>query len=473
MNPTVEDITKRGYIGGPDGARYELGSQEATDYLLKPVSVLSTDNAATTVEKRLDSLNSLSPTTKPGYTAPAPTGEPAPLPKAFFTNEAGQEAEYTEAQLRDEATRKFIQDGGYVMTRTEGPSLQAGELSVVNAKLEGLVNEITTYNVDADPGFKMQADSIKAEYAKLKTEMELANKQRAGAISTLGIRGGTSRYAGGVQQGIEGEELRQAGERLNEITRQEANAVSAARSAYQTGKFSQFNTQVAALEKIQTNKQKELEEFNKKLVETRKKVEETTIRASRDGVIASLLAQGVTDASEMLDYLNYNDAGEQVGDFTAKEVGDTLKLLAPGADLKNLTGTVKEFYALKGEGALPESITSLPEDEQFFTYLKMKKEATAAPAKPGKKGVTPGVKTITEAQARARGLPYSVVGSSEQEIINSLQSTTTPAWFKEKYLSEQGDPATLDATWNTYRIKVNNVSSKAATPTKSNNPYAR
>lgn len=34
MQPTTEEITKRGYIEGPNGVRYPIGSTEATNYLL-------------------------------------------------------------------------------------------------------------------------------------------------------------------------------------------------------------------------------------------------------------------------------------------------------------------------------------------------------------------------------------------------------------------------------------------------------
>ena len=460
----------------------EAGYQQALSYASpefqrgletrKPVSVLSTERAAETVEKKLGALNEMSPSTAPGYQAPTPTDKPV-LPKAYFANEAGQEAEYNETQLKDPNTRKFLQENGYVMTKTEGPTVAGAEVGELNTRMEGLVNQITSYNVDADPGFIAQAESIKNQYVRLREDMQIANKQRAGVVAMMGIRGGTTRYAGGVQAGIEGEELRQSADRIADINAREANAISAARHAYRTGKFSEFNTQVTALEKLRSEKQKEMEAANKALTETRKKFNETVGKATRDAAIADLVAQGVTDAGQLLEILNFDEQGKLVGDFTAKEVAETLKLISPGNELKNLTGTVKEFYALKGAGALPESITGLPEDEQFFSYLTMKKAATTPPPKPktpGKPGVPPGVKTITEPQARARGLPYSVVGSSEQEIVNSLQQPKPPAWFMEKLIQEQGNDNYAETIWNEYRNKVNNVSSKAASDTTDKGP---
>src|SRR3990167_9128892 len=124
--------------------------------------------------------------------------------------------------------------------------------------------------------------------------METANKQRAGVIATMGIRGGTTRYAGGVQMGIEGEELKQAADRIADINARESNTIAAARNAYRTGKFSEFNTQVNALEKLRANKQKEMEAANKILVDTRKKFNETVGQATRDAKVAEGVHQGYT-----------------------------------------------------------------------------------------------------------------------------------------------------------------------------------
>lgn len=447
--PTAEDFTKQGYFTGEGGTRYNLGSQEATDYLLtrKPVSVLSTDNAVDKVDKSYNSLNELSPTTAPGYVSSI-TETRAELPKAYFTNEAGQEAEYTEAQLRDPKTQEFITNGGYVMTKTEGPSLSGGQAYVLDTKLDKVLNDITNYNVDEDPGFRAQAESLRATYEDLRTEVEKANKQRAGALATAGIRGGTSRYGREIQLGIEGEELNQAAERISDIARQEASAISAARSAYRSGKFAEFNTQVTALQNLRTNKQKELEELNKKLAESIKKVQETTIQASRDSAIAGLVAQGITDASQILNYLNYDEQGNQTGDFTAEQVKDTLEALSPGGDLKNLTGTVREFYSLLGQGAIPTSITNLPEEQQFFAYLNLKKRSTTIPGSSGAGG------TISLTDARSAGLPMSVVGMTENQIISDLQKLNPPQWFEEKYAAEQGDPEKKLETWEAYRLRV-------------------
>lgn len=465
---TVDDITKRGYIESPEGTRYTVGSSEATNYLLNapktPVSMLSTENAQQTVDQKMGRLNGLSPSTAPGYqTPPADPNKPV-IPKAYFTNENGQEAEYNQEQLNNEDTRKFLQSNGYVMTKTEGPSLQAGEVKGLDTQLEGLVKNITTYNVDEDPGFKLQKDSITQQFTELRQKMEQANTSRMAAFSTMGIRSGSSRYAGGVQMGIEGEELKQGAARIAEISRKEADAISAARNAYRTGKYTEFTTQVNGLEKLRTDKAKELTDFNKKLADTNKKLNDTLYRSSRDSAIAGLVSQGVTDPTTLLGYLNYDEQGNTVGDFTAKEVGDALKLLSPNGNMTGLPATVKEFYSLKGSGSLPSSITNLPEDEQFFQYLAMKKRAQTVPKSGG--GST-GSKTnlITLSEAKSAGLPVSVVGSSEADIVASLKQDKPPAWFVEKLIAEQGNDNYAETIWNQYRTKINQPAPKKAAAT--------
>lgn len=418
----------------------------------RPVSVLSTERAMDTVNKRMETLNGISPTTAPGYQPPPKEEAPEKtIPKAYFTNEAGQEAEYTQDQLRDPNVQNFIKGGGYVMSRTEGPSLEAAEVSTVDQRLENLVNEITAYNVDDDPGFKAQAESIKNQYAQLRSAMEQTNKARAGAVSTLGIRGGTTRYAGGVQLGLEGEELRQAAERIKDINRDEVDAVAAARSAYQTGKFSIFNTKVAALEKLRTAKNTELENLNKKLAEANKKFNETIGRASRDAAVASLLDQGITDPKQLLDYLNFDEDGNQIGDFTAKEIDDTLKALSPEGKLEKLSGTTRDFFILKGQGLLPAGITGLPEDQQLFAYLKAEKDASSVE----KEG-----KTITQPMQKTWGLPITTIGMNLKQITGDLQKLTPPLWFLEKLSQQLGIPMQANSpgahpAWDEYRKQVN------------------
>jgi uncharacterized protein YidB (DUF937 family) len=79
----------------------------------------------------------------------------------------------------------------------------------------------------------------------------------------------------------------------------------------------------------------------------------------------------------MLDFLNKTEDGKMVGDFTAKEIKDALGNLMPEKkdNYAGLTSDLKEYYTMVDMGlALPSAISSLPESQQPFAYVKYKGE---------------------------------------------------------------------------------------------------
>ena len=150
------------------------------------------------------------------------------------------------------------------------------DYEVAIREVEDITRDFLSYNVDQDPDFQMQAGSIKAEFDKLRREMEKTNYQRQRAYETLGYRTGAEQYAGNIQMGIVGEEIRQGNERLAEISRQEALAMAGARSAFKTGKYTEFNQKVNALKDIREQKVTELERYNQSLADATNKLRENT-----------------------------------------------------------------------------------------------------------------------------------------------------------------------------------------------------
>jgi hypothetical protein len=357
-----------------------------------PISFLSSENGAKTVEKGLTKLNEISPATAPGYVAPKEEKKPAvetptKQPKAYFTNDQGQEAEFTQDQLNDPANTEFLKNNGYVQTKTEfntnvgTANDKQTALDETNSKIDSLANDFLNYNVDTDPEFQSQVQNIKGQYQKLKDQMAKTNASRTAAMSSLNLRGGTTEFTGGVSMGIEGEELNQANSRIAELNRQESDAISASRKAYKDGKWTEYSNKVNALDKIRTNKAEELTTYNEKLAAITKNLNETERQSTRDNAISSLMQQGITDPATMLDYLNFDDSGKKIGDFTAKEVAETLKNLSSstGLTVDKLTGEAKNFVVLSGiPGMLPPSITNLPKEQQLGAYLKWEKDMTTS-----------------------------------------------------------------------------------------------
>ena len=268
----------------------------------KPVGSISTDQAVSTLDQSQQKLDTISPTTSPTYQPPpaAPTGDTPP--KAFFTNEAGQEAEFTQDQLNDPANKKLLEQGGYVQTKTEGPTVQLeNDISQLDTRMNDLITEFDKYSVDNDPVFQGQANSIRDQFSQLKDNMMRINRQRGAALQTMGYRTGTARYAGAIQAGIEGEELRQGNQRLADISRQEAQAIAEARQAFEEGSYKKYQMKLAGLEKIRENKSTTLKSINDKvseynkafqelIKENNKQVDDVLKEVSKNGAPSSVIA---------------------------------------------------------------------------------------------------------------------------------------------------------------------------------------
>lgn len=463
VNAINADLLATGGMNG--GAVTSSGTIERAE-TVSPVGVLSTDNAKAVLDKKKSTLDQIAPPAASSDVATKKdvTEAAKPAPKAYFMNEQGQEAEFTDEQLKTPDTQKFLKDRGYMQTRTEGPNYDVmggakTEIASYDKTLEDLATKFLNYNVDTDPAFLSYASSIKSQYDQLRqnasqnaqTQAEIQSK----VFGAVGSRTGLSRYNPNGFAKLRADAvtatLQSADDKLAEFTSKEAEAIASARKSYQDGKYSAFNDQMNVLDKIRDNKAKALEDYhtalsdvNKDLREQNKKAKETIRQASRDTAVSSIVAQGITDPKQILNYLNYDEGGNQRGDFTAAELAKTLKAIAPADDLAKLSGSVRDFYLLQKQGKLPASVTNLPEDQQLFGWLKQQKEATRVAA-------SSKTDPITLSEAHTLGLPISVVGMSQEDILDSLYDDKPPAWFMEKLVDEQGNDDYADTRWDEYR----------------------
>lgn len=65
---------------------------------------------------------------------------------------------------------------------------------------------------------------------------------------------------------------------------------------------------------------------------------------------------------------------------------------------------------------------------------------------------------LSLAEARAAGLPVSLVGRSEQDVVDDLQKPLPPAWYVEKAKAEFGQDISdedLKLSWDEFKVTVN------------------
>ena len=316
-----------------------------------------------------------------------------------------------------------------------------------------------------DQQFNSTVDSIKTQYSQLQSNLKKVQEESTQGLNNSFIRSGASRYSPFSTSGIMQAKMTSDINALGDLQAKENSLIAEAAATRQDKQYQLLDKQLGLIKAARTEKnalaQKITEDIIKKNTEIRKK----QIQSSRDSAIAGILQQGITNPQQILGYLNFDDQGNQTGDFTAKEVEDTLKSLSPDNNLEKLSGTTRDFFILKGAGKLPANITSLPDDQQLFAYLAQEKRASSIiNPRTGTKNV------LTYKEVTDRHLPVSLVGMSEDEVYQSLYDTTPPAWFKEKLQTELSTGTNPDGTtviggmsvlpeveqkkWNEYRTQV-------------------
>ncbi len=282
-------------------------------------------------------------------------------------------------------------------------------------------------------------ESLHGTYAQRAKEQAEMNKRQLAETNTFGIRTGGSRYAGEVNQGILNAEERAGMERLDKIAAAQAAAVAQAQQALADKKYSIFvdkRNEVSKLKKEAQDRIIKLQEAAQKKKEADTKAK---IQASRDSAIAGILKQGVTDPVKILDFLNYKEDGTPTGgDFTAKEVADTVKSLAPEGNIKSLSGETRNYFILKDiPGALPKSITSLPEDQQLTAYLKLQKtmaKAASTTKSPNPKPTDPS-KAPTTVISKMTQFLSSIMGEDNYIDPHEYQNQYN-SWIQSGYSAD-------------------------------------
>jgi hypothetical protein len=98
---------------------------------------------------------------------------------------------------------------------------------------------------------------------------------------------------------------------------------------------------------LQTQKAQELANLREAQDAQNQAIAERKERVERETNIASLYSNGYTSASEILDMMNVNSAGEIVGSVTLEQVEAALKIINPPDALNGLDSDYRTFSHLK------------------------------------------------------------------------------------------------------------------------------
>lgn len=433
--------TRDNFYGG--GAFTRQGTIESSDvnspYYVptSPVAVISTAQAKSTIDSlQTDQTKDIERLTAEENNKKVNSDKFRKESEANDRRNGGLSAEELDAvggTLNDysynQSSGLYVPKSQTTATTDEFDKTQA-EIDKVFAMQEGLIDATTN----------AQMASIKQSYSDLTKEQREANDMSQKSFKSYAVRSGMDRYSGERTAMVQNAVVSKGIKNLAKIASLETQALAQAESARTEKKFTLFAKKRDELVELRKERQKTLDEIQKDIQKRKEEAYKAKIQSSRDSAIANLISQGITDPKQILQYLNYDEQGNLVGDITSKEVADTLKNLSPAGDIEKLSGATRDFYILKGMQQLPADISSLPENEQLFAYLAAEKKASTAP----KAGTQPN--KITFSEATAKGLPISTVGMTEDDIAESFNSPKAPAWFVEKLQAEtnmKGDAATI------------------------------
>lgn len=302
--------------------------------------------------------------------------------KIKYTNLDGVTKELSGDTITPEAVQALLNQGFYSIESSgdvpswantgdieTGRALAKANLDFANAQkdldeVRGQLNSFT----ETDSRLQGIINAINNLWEARKTDMVNVNTRRIASLNTLGVRLG-GRYTGGMFGGIVTEEERQSVTRIAELEAKKQEAISSAKESARTKNWQVYSEQVRLAEKAYTEKQDALKELNKNIVENNKKAKEQLVQSSRDNAVAGLIEQGITDPLQILDFLNYDDSGEQTGDFTIKEVTDVIEDIKNATKATNLPSDIAEWKTLIDMGQLSEGTT-------FLQYQGMKNRST-------------------------------------------------------------------------------------------------
>src|SRR3990167_9536649 len=223
---------------------------------------------------------------------------------------------------------------------------------------------ITSLSSQLDASKASMLKGIGEQYNRIIQQTEEANRRYEAVVQTAGIRSGGAKYSPEITSGIYQAAVNEGLQRVADIISKRNEAIASINSAYDSKKFSLMAEQFDRLNKINDDLDKTLSEIAETQREKSEELNKQLIQSSRDDAVASLISQGITDPLQLMGFLNFNEKGQKIGDFTFKEVYDI------SSKIKSVEGEKLQSYIQEWKEAV--SIGAVPEGTSLFEYHAQK-----------------------------------------------------------------------------------------------------
>lgn len=319
------------------------------------------------------------------------------------------------------------QEGGAYST---GSAEADGLMTSANQDSKLIFDTLDTLMKQTDADTASQIQSIKAQYNIREKQLEEVNRREQLGEATSLLLGGSSRYAGsasGIMAGYQRADIME----LAELDAKEMSAISEAKAAQATKNYNLASKKLDYVETLRKEKVEKATEIAKNIAEENKKMREKIAKQTTEYAIADLFKQGITDATEILDLINYTEDGKPTGGYiTLKEIEDTLKIINPDA---NLTGASTDYKTYK----MMQKAGEIPDNWNFFDY----KTAVTNAGKSGSGGYTATEQRKLEQAglnnaSRQEQLDYLYGDSANEELTDEDKRTLRGAGMTAEEIAD-------------------------------------
>lgn len=333
----------------------------------------------------------------PTNSLPAAPGEPAAL-----STMSGKQNFATKIQPIIDTANKIMQTAGQLQkeraaaaaatppaetvpadVQAEMDSVKSDQQKVTDAQLASYDRQTKTatdiYNgltSAAKTSAQAQINSITGSWQERRALLEESNRADTANWTQQFIRSGQAEYSPGMTSSMLTQKEQEGIRKVKALDDEYNTNVSSINAELDSGNFKAAAQLSMDLQAIEDKQLQAMQDNAKEAAAVNKQLYDKKITQQRDTAIASLLGQGLSDPSKILDVLNKN--GYNV---TSDDVAGTLKNLTVSGNAKDISTDLKTFQYIRDTYGLPKDIAALPPEQQYFAYLAKLKSANTAPSR--------------------------------------------------------------------------------------------
>jgi len=259
-------------------------------------------------------------------------------------------------------------DGG----KTEEEKAYEARLSNWDKQETDAKNTMAGLSLAATNSAKAAIASLTSQWQERRTLLEKSNKANEANWTQQFIRFGQAEYSPGMTGDMISSKEQEGIARVKALDDDYNSKVADINTALDNKQFQLAAQLTSDLNSIEEKALTLMHDNAKEAQKVNDTIRQKQVQSSRDNAIAGLVAQGITDPTEIMSLLNESAkaSGYDSGDFTAEEIDKALKVFKPDDALAGLDADLKTFtYLQKNQ---PDLVKGL----DFFGYKNAVYNAT-------------------------------------------------------------------------------------------------